>query len=57
MSSATTTSASLWYVTPWIQGTRTSTNTNQDGCNTEGENGKQGGTYEDQCARWHLQFI
>jgi hypothetical protein len=32
-------------------------NTYQDKCNEGGENGKQGGTYEDQCARWHMQFI
>jgi len=28
----------------------------QDNCNTEGENNKKGGKYDDQCATWTLEF-
>jgi hypothetical protein len=29
----------------------------QDGCNIEGENGKQGGFYDDACASYRILFI
>jgi len=57
---ATTISARSWFVADSVRDSNMlvlADDRVQDGCNIEGENGKQGGFYDDACASYRILFV